>query len=90
MDNNYKLAIEQLDTQIKCTTNVTSIKTCKLAIEALDKQIPKKIIHLNECSNYGYYCPNCSKRLFRDKIENKHKCCYNCGQKIDYSECIEY
>jgi len=65
-------------------------KTSMTLLECVEKQVPRKMSHLTYCSNEGYYCPNCSKRLFKQKIENKHKCCYNCGQRIDYSECEEY
>ena len=47
----------------------------KLAIDALEKQIPKKM------ESY-YYCPNCGKFITTDY-------CPECGQAIDWSEVEE-
>jgi len=45
-----------------------------LAIEALEKQIPKKRIYLLD----GYHCPNCDCYLRGKSF------CLNCGQAIDW------
>jgi hypothetical protein len=53
-----------------------------LAIEALEKQIPKKMIYASE--NKDYKCPNCKSRY--DNPQNDGiLCCAICGQKIDWS-----
>lgn len=64
----------------------------KIAIEAIEKQIPKKI---KETDAYPHrlYCPTCYCTLMRNKdneslnsIKEAIKYCYNCGQSIDFSE----
>ena len=75
--NDIEKAIEQLDMQIKCTVNTTSIKTCKLAIESLEKQIPKKIDH-----DY-LSCNSCGADLeVFARMDIVH--CPWCGQKLDW------
>ena len=45
-----------------------------LAIDALEKQIPKKTMN-------KYYCPSCEEQLM-----GKMNYCENCGHAIDWSE----
>lgn len=58
----------------------------KIAISALEKQIPKKVNHDKEfcptCgANYEYlFCLDCGSTEFRFDY------CANCGQKLDWSE----
>ena len=52
-----------------------------MAIEALEKQIPKKPYTDNENGLYEkQYCPTCNRSLF----PNDHHCI--CGQKLDWEE----
>ena len=52
-----------------------------LAIEALEKQIPKKPYKDNENGVYEKeHCPSCHRSLF----PNDHHC--ECGQAIDWSD----
>ncbi len=55
-----------------------------LAIEALEKQIPKKPLHMHK----NYYCPICKEdgwMLWDDAIPNDmDKYCSKCGQAIDW------
>jgi hypothetical protein len=55
----------------------------RLAIEALEKQMPKKPI--NDGSNIRYTpvysCPKCENRITGTGIANY---CYHCGQKLDW------
>ena len=54
-----------------------------VAIQALEKQIPKKPYKDNENGIYEQeYCPICHRSLF----PNDHHCI--CGQKIDWSDKI--
>lgn len=54
--------------------------------EALEKQIPKKPLHLHK----NYYCPVCKEdgwMLWDDAIPNDmDKYCSKCGQAIDWSD----
>ena len=55
----------------------------ELAIAALEKQTPKKLI--NTCQYVSGCCPNC-KKYISDWLEyNKFMCCPYCGQKLDLS-----
>ena len=57
-----------------------------LAIEALEKQIPKKPLHMHK----NYYCPICKEdgwMLWDDAIPNDmDKYCGMCGQAIDWED----
>lgn len=58
----------------------------KNAIEALEKEVPKKPIQSEEQDiRYvtKYECPNCGKCFTGFGIA---ECCYHCGQKLDWSE----
>ena len=55
-----------------------------VAIQALEKQIPKKLI--NTCQYVSGCCPNC-KKYISDWLEyNEFMCCPYCGQKLDWNE----
>ena len=57
-----------------------------IAIQALEKQIPKKPIKSkNQVVRYvnTYYCPICELGIAGTNIA---KWCYHCGQKIDWSD----
>ena len=66
----------------------------ELAINALKKQVPKKIIYRRQ--NYGtpYLCCECeadqtpTEFFCEDGSEpkEKHTFCWKCGQKLDWSE----
>lgn len=65
---------------------------CKAAVEALEKQIPKKPYRHPETQPKhflngvdGYYCPVCD----RDVLDQDNDCfmfCPDCGQALDWSE----
>ena len=61
-----------------------SAEAMKLAIEALEKQIPKKPLHMHK----NYYCPICKEdgwMLWDDAIPNDmDKYCGMCGQAINW------
>lgn len=54
-----------------------------VAIEALEKQIPKKVIFDKYRLNDEYLCPNCDMRYWR-KGGVWH--CIRCGQKLDWED----
>ena len=60
----------------KCIQPSVGGKSLQMAIEALEKQIPKKVTFRSE-----YLCGNCNITI------NSEDCyCYNCGQRQDWSE----
>lgn len=57
-----------------------------VAIQALEKQIPKKPIKSEkQVVRYvnTYYCPTCELEITGTNIA---KWCYHCGQKLDWSD----
>lgn len=58
-------------------------EACRMGIEALKKQIPKKVtdIHCDE-----YYCPACGAENNCDQHVIYDEYCPNCGQKLDKGE----
>lgn len=56
----------------------------RLAMTALEKQIPKKPIKAKEHIMYSmcYICPNCQKNFSGTGIASY---CYHCGQALDWS-----
>lgn len=66
-----------------------SIEHAKTAIEALEKQLPKKVNYEGAFINNGFTryrmakCPTC-ERWYRSNDENNY--CSGCGQKLDWSE----
>ena len=63
-----------------------SILAKEKAIEALKKQIPKKVLTERNI----YICPNCGSNVETDCGDDMLDCrlnyCDNCGQKLDWSE----
>lgn len=58
------------------TYRPSEVEAAKLAISALEKQIPKKV-------TYEGFCPNCNTQypLYPPSL---NKYCGNCGQKLDW------
>ena len=57
-----------------------------VAIQALEKQIPKKPVKSeNQVVRYAntYYCPICNLGITGTNIA---KWCYHCGQKLDWGD----
>lgn len=63
--------------------NMCSTEEMKIVIEALDKQIPKKIIRKSKkASLEDIKCPNCQREIDAMNIVNY---CTYCGQALDWS-----
>ena len=70
--------------------NMCSAEEMKIAIEALEKQIPRKPDKRKEHKQNDYYCAVC-RYYFGDEMELKFaglqpKFCPNCGQALDWSD----
>lgn len=67
-------------------------KALRIAVKALEKQIPKKPImkqYFEDLEEKYLCCPTCGE-ILTDRIpaDNKTFCfhCMNCGQKLDWSD----
>ena len=83
MTESEAIKILQRDLQIQLENKALpdGIEAIQIAIQALEKQIPKKPYKDNENGVYEKeYCPICHRSLF----PNDHHCI--CGQAIDWSD----
>ena len=82
----YEEAIKQLNSIAIYHFDKYTTYAIDLAIEALEKQIPKKPLHMHK----NYYCPICKEdgwMLWDDAIPNDmDKYCGICGQALDWEE----
>ena len=70
----------------KPTLERSRIEALSKAVEAIERQIPKKPLHMHK----NYYCPICKEDgwiLWDDAIPNDmDNYCGKCGQAIDWSD----
>ena len=85
----YEEAIKHFKSLQKRYTKEHNGRMCEkvnLALEALEKQVPKKPLHMHK----NYYCPICKEAgwmLWDDAIPNDmDKYCGKCGQALDWKE----
>lgn len=95
-------AIEAIQFDLKIGGEIHSQVLCNavdVAIQALEKQIPKKPAHDGCFDSEGIWhewngvngrpydlCPNCNTNLCCEMpYDNKPKYCKHCGQKLDWS-----
>ena len=87
----YEEAIEYITERYLTMSMCLTLDECRkhnkaisMAIEALEKQIPKKPLHMHK----NYYCPICKEdgwMLWDDAIPNDmDEYCGKCGQAIDW------
>lgn len=73
----------------KCSDECPQCNAMEKAIEALEKQIPKKPYKRKEGKETNYYC-SCKHYLGDETkiqfIPIRPRFCDNCGQKIDWSD----
>ena len=56
-----------------------------MAIQALEKQIPKKVKNSGERIPFEWYCPTCGEILCDDGYKDTDiKYCEQCGQVLDW------
>ena len=80
-------AIELIEKDLKLHSKDLSSKYKKglrMAINALEKQIPKKP-HKNSEKFSGVWC-SCGKYLGKGYFVDKPSYCPDCGQKLDWSD----
>ena len=82
----YEEAIKQLNSVSIYHFDKYTADAINMAIDALEKQIPKKPLHMHK----NYYCPICKENgwmLWDDAIPNDtDKYCGICGQAINWEE----
>lgn len=100
--NENERAIEILSSPVKREMYRDTVylkRACEVAVEALEKQIPKKIqIYKTIDSDYKICCPVCNRmfmlckdynseieleKYIRD-FENKNDYCFECGQRVKW------
>lgn len=69
---------EECDCYDRCDHTMVA-DNAKTAIEALEKQLPKK----PQISKAYYGCPDCTTIR---SLRQKHNYCHDCGQRLDWSE----
>ena len=69
------------------------IKSIEIAIQALEKQIPKKPRKTDSYRGvlkrvYAYVCPTCGNVCLEKYMNERQNTmfCWNCGQKLDWSD----
>ena len=83
---NMRLYMQITDKNNDCKFTEDDYKANEMAIQALEKQIPKRPIKSKEQRiRYvnTYYCPTCNLGFTGFNIA---KWCYHCGQKLDWSD----
>ena len=89
MKENKAIKILQRDLQIQLENKALpdGIEAIQIAIQALEKQIPKKPIFANNMMTKDKFlmCPCCEFR-FPDSLVFLKTRCWNCGQKLDWSD----
>ena len=91
MSDDYSNVIKEAKSmgckEIRALYNIP-LKNMELIINALEKQIPKKV-NLRHIRKYDGFddgeCPNCGMSVSRD-CDGDDVFCPDCGQKLDWSE----
>ena len=72
-----------------CGRYEEKIAICKTAIEALEKQLSKKVDIMDyPLDDINFRCPVCKSEYICEK-EHEHFYCPTCGQKLDWKEAEE-
>ena len=84
---NMRLYMQIEDENNDCKFTEDDYKANEMAIQALAKQIPKKPIFANNMMTKDKFlmCPCCEFR-FPDSLVFLKTRCWNCGQKLDWSD----
>lgn len=84
------LALVESD-KVEEATEVSDIykEMCRMAIKALEKQIPKKPSEIDEREGASFYylafmCPSCNTAVIGQPYRPSY--CKHCGQRIDWDK----
>lgn len=88
------IQVEGLEIQGKLSRMNEFLEGLEMAEEALEKQIPKKILYREQSCGTPWLCPECESdqikvEFFREdgyEPKDKHSYCWKCGQKLDWGE----
>ena len=95
MTESEAIKILQRDLQIQLENKALpdGIEAIQIAIQALEKQIPKKPRKTDSYRGvlkrvYAYVCPTCGNACLEKYMNERQNTmfCWNCGQKLDWSE----
>ena len=69
------------------TTKEELTEAIRMAIQALEKQVPMKVKNSGERIPFEWYCSTCGELLCDDGYKDTYiKYCEHCGQKLDWSD----
>ena len=72
------------------TIEVETEEGYKVLLEMLEKQNAKKLVfNVENTLENGilcFYCPRCGTLLFGRDIRSRRNYCFECGQKLDWSD----
>ena len=82
-----KILQRDLEIQVKNKALTDGIEAIQIAIQALEKQIPKKTMmaYDDKVDSNWCYCPICANGIGCEIAARKIKFCWECGQKLDWS-----
>ena len=81
-----KILQRDLQIQLENKSLPDGIEAIKIAIQALEKQVPMKVKNSGERIPFERYCPACVELLCDDGYKDTYiKYCEHCGQKLDWS-----
>ncbi len=76
--NNTEFTICEIKNYLQGSMNNISAKGCNLAIEALEKEIPKQTITIKEKNVETSKCSVCGREFY-----SRYNYCPNCGQRLE-------
>lgn len=83
MKNKYQEALDNvMKDNPKAKLTISDIhKDIRLLLELVLKETPMKIVCKKSFGLYRPHCPKCDKVIY-----NMYDYCFNCGQKLDWSD----
>ena len=92
MTESEAIKILQRDLQIQLENKALpdGIEAIQIAIQALEKQVPRKVKNSGDRIPFEWYCPSCGELLCDDGYKDTYiKYCEHCGQKLDWSDGVD-
>ena len=77
-------AVERIKMHMDWNVSKPTQEALDMAIKALEKQIPKKVVNIDEFADYAE-CPSCVA-IATDNLGCLYGWCRKCGQKLKRSE----